>query len=180
MEKQYLIGADKYNNVVYANMEIREWNNKRTFSTRFYSYEPFNADEFDFEDYYEMWCDGLDGETLYGLCRDYDCAPSELTSNLANDVYDVHEVVDTNGEEVEVDGESWAFQLLACGQHDTSDQMEKFINKEAYDMIMNLWKNYHLKEVDDETVEQMNKIDALLGDVNEDEWLENYIRETYL
>ena len=176
---EYLIGADKWNNVVYANIDVREWNNKRTFSASFYSYEPFNVDEFDFEEHYEMWCDGMDKETLYDCCCDYDCAPSELAYNLANDACDVHEVVDTNGEEVEVDGEWWAFQLLGCGQHDTSGQMVEFVNEEAYNMIMALWKSHHLDEATDEVMEQVRKIDTLLGDVDEDAWLTNYIERVY-
>lgn len=176
---EYLIGADEYNNVVYADIEVRERNNKRTFSARFYSCEPFNVDEFDFEEYYEMWIDGLDKACLYDYCCDYDCAPSELISHLVDDAPDTHELVDTNGEEVKVDGEWWAFEFVVSGQHDTTGQMVEFVNEEAYNLIMDLCKNNHLEEATDEVIEQMNKIDALLADVDEDAWLVDFIERVY-
>lgn len=177
---EYLLGADKYKNVVYVNLRINEYNTPYTFSACFSTYEPFNVDEFDMEEHFEEWCDGADKEYLYDLCCGYDCPPSELPSYLANDAYSVHDELNTNGEEVEVDGEYWAFEGISFGQHDTSDEMEEFVNEEAYNLIMSLWKNYHLKEVNDEVVEQMNKIDAMLCNVDEDEWLKKYIKDTYL
>lgn len=179
MEKTYLIGADKYNNVIYANLRVNERNNKRTFSASFDTYAPFNVDEFDIEEYYEMWCDNMDKDYLYDLCCEYDCAPSELIPYLVNNAPDTHELVDTNGEEVEVNGDWWSFECIGGGQHDTTDQMEEFVNEEAYNMIMSLWKNNHLAEATEEVMEQMNNIDTLLGDVNDDEWLENYIERVY-
>lgn len=179
MEKTYLIGSDKYGNVVYANLRINERNEKRTFSASFYTYEPFNMDEFDLEEHYEMWCDNADKECLYDLCCGYGCAPSELPSYLVNDAPSVHDELNTNGEEVEVDGDYWAFQLISYGQCDTTNTMEEFVNEEAYNMIMALWKNHYLEEATDEVMEQMNKIDALLGDVDEDAWLVDYIERVY-
>jgi hypothetical protein len=179
MENIYMIGADKYNNVVYANLRINEWNEKRAFSASFDTYEPFNMDEFDMEEHFENLCDGMDKEWLYDACCGYDCAPSELPSHLANDAYSVHDELNTNGEEVEVNGEYWAFQLIGCGQHDTTDQMEEFVNEEAYNLIMALWKNHHLAEATDEVMEHLNKIDALLADVDENAWLADYIERVY-
>lgn len=179
MKDVYLIGADKYYNVVYAVIEVREWNNKRTFSVSFNSYEPFNIDEFDFEDYYEMWIDNLGKDYLYDLCFDYDCAPSELVSNLANDAPYIHDLIDTNCEEVKVNGEWWSFEFESGGQYDTTDRMDEFVNKEAYNLIMDLWKNYHLQEATEEVMEKVNKVHALLCDVDEDAWLADYIERVY-
>ncbi|MBR2881773.1 MAG: hypothetical protein IKB96_05375 [Prevotella sp.] len=179
MEKAYLIGSDKYGNVVYANLRINERNEKRTFSASFCTYEPFNMDEFDLEEHYEMFCEEADKEHLYDLCCGYGCAPSELPSYLVNDTPSVHDELNTNGEEIEVNGDYWAFRLISYGQHDTSDQMVEFVNEEAYNMIMALWKNHHLEEATDEVMEQMNKIDALLADVDEDAWLTDYIERVY-
>lgn len=179
MEKTYLIGADKYNNVIYANLRINEYNTPHTFSASFNTYEPFNMDEFDMEEYFENLCDNMDKECLYDLCCDYDCKPSELPSHLVDDTPGVHDELDTNGEEVEVNGDWWAFEFICCGQHDTTDQMEEFVNEEAYNLIMALWKNHHLAEATDEVMEQMHKIDTLLGNVEEDAWLTDYIERVY-
>lgn len=184
--KEYLIGANNYNQVVYAELRINKYNTPHTFSASFDTFQPFNVDEFDFEEHFEMWCDGVDKDYLYDLCCEFDCRPSELVSELAANADSVHDELDTNGEEVEVDGEEvevdgewWAFERTCMGQIDTSGEMKEFVNEEAYNMIMSLWKNHHCNEATDEIMEQLRKIDILLCDVDEYEWLADYIERVY-
>lgn len=177
--KKYLIGANHYGEIVYAELRINEYNTPHTFSASFDTFRPFNVDEFDMEEHFEAWCDGADKDYLYDLCCIHDCAPSELASKLATDAYSVHDELDTNGDEVDVNGEWWAFEYTGGSQYDTAEKMEEFVNEEAYNMIMSLWKNRHLAEATEEVMKQVNKIDALLADVDEDAWLVDYIERVY-
>jgi hypothetical protein len=55
--------------------------------------------------------------------------------------------------------------------------MAEYTNEEAYNLLHSLWDNYHLKKVDDEVVKQIEKIVDVLSEVDEEEWIINYIKE---
>ena len=162
MRHKFLLGATVNNELVFGEFEIREWNGYPEFSASFSTVIPFNA------------------EYLYDLCERFDCRPSELPKNLADECYDVRDALDCSlyPEEVIVDGESWFFESSSCGQHDTrKDGMEEYTNEEAYNLLHTLWDNYHLKKVDEEVIEQIESLVDMLSIVDEEEWIVNYIKE---
>ena len=180
MREKYLLGATVYNELVFGEFELRDRNGYKEFSASFNTVTPFNAENYDLEEYYEGWIDGLDKEYLYDLCVRFDCKPSELPSELADECYDVRDALDCSlyPEEIMVDGESWCFESSSCGQHDTrKDGMEVFVNEEAYNLLHTLWDNYHLKKIDEEVIKQVENIVEMLSSVNEEEWIVNYIKE---
>ena len=182
MRHKFLLGATVNNELVFGEFEVREWNGYPEFSASFNTVIPFNAEGYDLEEYYEDWVSGMDKEYLYDLCERFDCRPSELPKNLADECYDVRDALDCSlySEEVIVDGESWCFESSGCGQHDTrKDGMEKYVNEEAYNLLHTLWDNYHLKKVDEEVIEQIENLASMLSSIDEEEWIINYIKEYY-
>lgn len=189
---KYLLGATVNNELVFGEFELkhpRYWSKEKgsytdeevlEFSASFDTVTPFNADDYDLEEYYEGWIDGLDKEYLYDLCEQFDCSPSQLPKNLADECYDVRDALDCSlyPEEIIVDGESWCFESSSYGQHDTREEgMEEYVNEEAYNLLHTLWDNYHLKTVDEEVVKQVEKLVDVLSSVDEEEWIINYIKE---
>ena len=57
------------------------------------------------------------------------------------------------------------------------DGLERYVDKEAYDKLHELWDKYHLKKVDEEEItRQMDEIESKLN-VDWEEWITDYIRE---
>lgn len=73
------------------------------------------------------------------------------------------------------------FETAGCGQYDVreNDKFADFIytNKEAFDIIMSLWDNYHIKNLtekeNDEINKELEKVDTLLQNYDCDEFTEN-------
>ena len=179
MKKKYLLGATSDNELVFGEFEITHRNGYAEFTASFNTVKPFNGDDFDLE---ECLKDTLlvywDKETLYDECVRFDCKPSELAEYLANEYNDVRDVLDCSlyPERYIVDVDFWYFESGSCGQHDTRNDMEEIINPEAYNLLHKLWDAYHLKEVDDEVISQVESLEAMLAEVDEEEWIVDYIQ----
>ena len=111
MRKKYLLGATVDNELVFGEFEITNRNGYSEFTASFDTVRPFNGEDYDLEEYYEGWIDGMDKEYLYDLCERFDCKPSELPKELADECYDIRDAIDCSlyPEEIEVNGESWYF-----------------------------------------------------------------------
>lgn len=182
MRNKYLLGATKDKELVFGGFEITTRNNFQEFSASFDVVIPFDGDNFDLEEYFEDWVEGLDKEYLYDLCEQNWCAPQELVNALVDNCDDVRDVMDCSlyPEVVEVDGVHYYFKSSFCGQYDTREDMEFYTNKEAYDLLIELWDKYHLKEIDSEGVEKMNKVIKALRTTIETEWIADYIQKEEL
>lgn len=178
MSKKYLLGATSGNELVFGEFRITYRNGYAEFTASFDTVKPFNGENFDLEEYFEGWQDGLGKETLYDLCVRFNCKPSELAENLAAECEDVRDALDCSlyPECYTVDGDSWYFESSSYGQHDTRDEMEEIINPEAYNLLHKLWDTYHLKKVDEEVIAQVEALEAMLTKVNEEEWIIDYIQ----
>lgn len=177
MREKYLLGANKYNEIVFGVIDVRNWNGKTEFSASFNTVRPFNGTNFDMEEYFKDYVDSLDDYSAYNLIKSYDCRPSELSSELASDCSDVRDALDCSlyPEEYEVNGEYWYFESCSGGQHDTREEMEEIINTEAYNLLHELWDKYHLKEVDEEVISKVENLRKILAEVDEVEWITDYI-----
>ena len=178
MSKMYLLGATSNNELVFGEFGITHRNGYAEFTASFDTVRPFNGENFDLEEYFEGMLDCWDKETKYDACVRADCKPSELAEVLADECEDVRDALDCSlyPKCYTVDGDSWYFESGSCGQHDTRDEMEEIINPEAYNMLHKLWDAYHLEEVDDEVVSQVEALKAMLADVDEEEWIVDYIQ----
>lgn len=182
MSGMYLLGATKNNELVFGEFEITTRNGYPQFTASFDTVRPFNADKFDLTDCYEGLIDDMDRAWLYDQCDSYDCKPSELAGKLADDCDDVRDAVDCSlyPEMYEVNGNDWCFESSSCGQLDTRDEMEEIIDPDAYNLLHELWDNYHLKEVDEGVIEQVEKLRVMLGEIDEEQWIVDYILRTWL
>lgn len=179
----FLLGATKNKDILFAEFETTTRNGYKEFSVSFIEVIPFNGDDFDLEEYYEDWIDSFDKADLYDLCERNWCAPQELPKVLAEDCVDVRDAMDCGlyPEVVEVEGVHYYFESSRCGQYDSREKgMDRYVNKEAYDLLHELWDEYHLKEIDEEGKEKMKKVIKLLEEVNEKDWIANYIQENNL
>ena len=197
MSKKYLLGATSDREIVFAEFEAthpRYWSKEngnytdesvRHFSASFDCVIPFTEDDLeDAEDYYRDLVDECydDGEK-YKMCERYDCKPSELAEYLAEDEgTDPQNIRDCSlySNIIEVDGIDYYFESGSCGQHDTrKDGMDEYVNKEAYDLLHELWDKYHLKTIDEDGLKKMQRVTELLEDVDEEEWIADYIRRNF-
>lgn len=180
---KFLLGATKDKKLVFGEFEITTRNNFQEFVASFDVVTPFDGDNFDLEEYFEDWVEDLDKECLYDLCERNYCAPQELVNTLADNCIDVREAVDCSlyPEVIEVNDIHYYFESESCDQHDTREiGMDSYVNKEAYDLLHELWDKYHLKEIDEDGKEKMEKVIKLLNKVNEKDWIANYIQENNL
>lgn len=194
MRRKYLLGATADREMVFVEFELKHpsyWSKEKgnwtdedvlEFSASFDCVRPFNGADYDLERYFEGWMDGLDKSYLYDLCEAHWCSPQDLPSKLADECYDVRDALDCSlyPEEMCIDDEYWYFESGSCGQHDTRKEgMDEYTNQEAYDLLHELWDAYHLKKVDDDVVDKVNKLVDMLEEVDEEEWIEDYIRRNF-
>ena len=178
MREKYLLGATVNNELVFGEFEVTNRNGYQEFTASFDTVRPFNGDNYDLEEYFDNWIDGMDKEYLYDLCERFDCRPSELTEELASECCDVRDALDCSlyPKCYNVNDESWYFESCSCGQHDTRNEMEEVINLKAYNLIHELWDKYHLKKIDNDVVEQVEKIVDMLSVIDEENWIIDYIK----
>lgn len=182
MRRKYLLGATEDREIVFGNFEITTRNGYPEFTASFDCVRPFEGNEYDLEAYYEDWCDCMDKEYLYDLCENNRCSPQDLPKVLANECCDVRDALDCSlyPEVIDIDGTDWYFESSSCGQCDTRKYgMDEYVNQEAYNLLHELWDEYHLKKVGDDVVEKVNKIIDMLEEVDEEEWIEDYIRRNF-
>lgn len=182
MKNKFLLGATKDKELVFGKFEITTRNNFQEFLVSFNIVIPFDGDNFDLEEYFEDWVEGLDKEYLYDLCEQNYCAPQELVNALVEDCVDVRDAMDCSlyPKVVEVDGVHYYFESSGCGQYDTRENMEFYTNKEAYDLLIELRDKYDLKEIDEEGIEKAKKIEKLLVTIDEKQWIADYIQKEEL
>lgn len=176
----YLIGATKNHEIVFANFGIRQCGNgneQPRFSASFDTVMPFDADTFDFTSYCDMFVSEMDKDCLWEECDAYDCKPSELARRMAN-CCDVMEIIDCSiyPECYDIDGHDWYFESVGCGQHDTRNDIEEITHIDAYNKLHELWDNYHLKPVDDSIAKQVERLATSFAKIDEVEWITDYIK----
>ena len=179
MKKKYLLGATTDKEIVFGEFEVTYRNGYPQFTASFDTVRPFAKDSYDLVEYYEDWVDCMDKACLYDLCERFDCSPSELPKELANECYDIRDAIDCSlyPEIIEVNGEEYCFESGSCGQHDTREEMEVYTNKEAYDLLHKLWDEHHLYKVDESVIAKVQELDEMLSVIDEEEWIANYIEE---
>ena len=181
MRKKFLLGATKNNEVVFGEVGISEnINGKLEFSASFETVYPFKYDETYLMERVVNQLNFYDKSDLYDLCETYDCRPSELAEKIWADSY-IEDIIDISlyPDSIEVDGSEWYFESACCGQYDTREEMEFYVNENLYNRIIEFWDEYHLKEIDNSIVEEVNSILNELEQVNEEEWITNYIRSEF-
>ena len=170
---------------MFGEFEITHRNGYPQFSASFDCVRPFREEDCEGAiDYYDRLIDECyDAEEKCNLYEMYNCRPSELAELLARDNgSDVQDIVDCSlyPKIIDVDGTNYYFESGSCGQHDTrEDGMDEYVNQEAYDLLHELWDKYHLMKVDSSVEDEVQKIVEMLEDVDEEAWIEDYIRRNF-
>ena len=181
--KKYLLGFSKEKEVVFGEIDV----NNGVLTASFDTVAPFLNEEIDGIEYFEQLLDEcFSDDQKYELCVKYNCAPSELAEALADDP---SESVDSLADErdcsiysdrINVDGNEWAFESSNGGQYDfLKDGMLEFVDESAVKELYALWKEYHLKKVDDTIVEKVARLQAKLdiGICREEAMIASYIKK---
>ena len=146
---KYLLGATKNHEIVFAEFGVRLYGDgRRFFSASFAVVSPLNGNEF-------------------------------VVSRWADSCNDPRDVLDCSlyPEWFCIDGEDWYFESVACGQCDPRQYgMERYINKKAFDDLMELWDQYHLRDISDDGMMKMHTVRKALASIDEKQWITNYIR----
>ena len=174
-QKNILLGATELNELVFANISIRE---NKTFSVSFSLVTPTIIDNDYLYEQFTSIMEELSKSELYDLCEHYNCSPNELIDTMFYYIT-TEEILDLSlfPEQIEVKGDEWVFESAGCGQVETRNTMCEYIDKDAYMRLMELWDNYHLQPVDDDTIQEVEMIIEKLNEVDQMEWIQDYIIE---
>lgn len=170
-QKATILLGVKNNQVITADLELRDWNGHPEFSASFNVGEAFNVDDIDEDyrlDYYEMlWSDCYDAESKLDLLDDGNRTKKDVFEQWDADSYDnYHDIKDCSCTDYELyhDGVTINFETIGCGQHDVREDSDfedmRFTDKQLFNNIMYYWDNFHLKEVNKE---QLAEIERLMG-----------------
>lgn len=85
-----LIGAQKNGNLLFAELNIIE----NELWTEFHAVRPIGNINEVLTEYYDNYFETLPVQEKYNLCESYDCAPSMVPLNMAQDCHNVYEVID--------------------------------------------------------------------------------------
>lgn len=172
-----LIGSTKENRLVF--MDVRIYND-HTFTASFSIVTPFSADSIDWDNFFYDFVESHDKSTLYDMCAEYDCSPNDLVSVLANkEHYDIDEWFDCSlfSDIFYINGSYWYFESYACGQIDIEDSMSDYVNESLCKELIGVWKNNHLREIDDVTIEYVEKlVDNIINAVDQEEYIIDLIK----
>lgn len=176
-----LLGTTKDNEIVFADVEITTRNGYKEFTASFSTVRPFCYNDIDLEEYVESILDEYDKSTLYDMCCNNDCRPSELAEIIIEQesIYDIMDL-SLYPELYIINDSEWYFESSSCGQHDTREEMEFYTNKEYYDKLHELWDKWHLEKITDDIENEVISIMEELCKVNEEEWIKNYIEENMI
>lgn len=177
MEQRILLGSTKDCELAFGNFELTD---KGPFRATFDTVHPFNLEERDIDEEIQYCLSELSRGDLYDLCESYDCAPSALASHMASE-RSITDFVDCSlyPEVVNVNGEDWMFESAGCGQLDTTGNMQTLVDENSYNLLMDAWKTYHLKQLSNEIYQEL--VDAVANayhDFDEEVWIRNYIKNT--
>lgn len=160
----------------------------KEFSASFHVGEGFNTNEIEFyryEDYFDSLWECSDNSFKLDMLEDGEITKEEAKNNFVNSIYDYRDIIDCSCTNYEVDmpnGDTINFETVACGQCDIRKEPNfkntVFTNKEDVMKLLELWDNFHLKEI---TEAQELEINNLLNELTPfEEWgtkFEDFIKD---
>lgn len=182
MEKTILLGV-KNNQIITADLDLRTWNGYPEFSASFNVGEAFNIESIDDDyktDYFEETWNCYDAETKLNLLNDGEKTKNDVISDW--DYYsDYTEIKDCSCTNYEIthNDKTINFESTCGGQHDVREDDDFkdmiFTDEKLFNDIMYYWDNFHLKQVNDEQIEEIKKL--MLSNFAEDsEDFETFIK----
>lgn len=163
--KTILLGI-KDNTIIITNVCITDRNGYNEFTASFDVGEAFNIDDID--DVYkkeyanEYWA-CLDDRSKLNLLQDGEITKDEALQDIIENSYygDYRDFVDCSCTDYEITHENKTinFESKCCGQHDVRDDNNYedmiFTNRELFELVMYYWDYYHLKEINEEQIKEI-------------------------
>lgn len=166
LRKTYLLGAVD-NTILTCNIEKRyKLNNCDEVGVSFNVGELINIDNIDKDyvrDYFEEMFDCSDSKLKLWYLQDGNITKDEWLDNIVEngDYKDVYDCSCTDYE-ILINGTNYNFETTCCGQHDIREQSNfkdfVYTNKKAFDLVMKLWDNFHIKKLSNEENEKVDNI----------------------
>lgn len=183
MRKKFLLGVNE-NKILIGEIEITERNGYKEFTASFDEGKAFGIDNVNLTELCQMDWECLDEKTKLDLLYDGDRTKEDVFDDWTR-YSGYHEFIDCSCTDIEMetkDGVLINFETTSCGQHDERDESNfenfKYTNKKAFEYIMYLWDNYHLKEITDKEEKLFNEACELLKDYTlYSKTSENFIKE---
>ena len=170
MKRTILLGVNG-DTIYTGEIEVTTRNGYKEFTASFNIGWAFDVNNIDdrAEDYFEELWNNSDDERKLELLQDGDITREEAKREFINVTYyysGYRGFVDCSCTDYEVDdmtnGDTINFETVACGQVDIRREpdFEKtvFTNKEAVMKLLELWDNFHLKEITEAQEQEINSI----------------------
>ena len=181
----FLLGADPRGNLVFVEARLgKKLDNKYLFTCSFSIVRPFDIEEVDEDKVWEA-IDDFPADVELDYLHKYNCAPRELARVLmANENY-IELVMDCSlyPQRIAVNDRIYAFESICCGQCDLTKEcgrIEETPTRNFYFAILDLWVNYHLKDLTQEEIwpilSVFCQIKDAYKDVDEKKWIANYLK----
>ena len=187
MKRTILLGVN--NNTIYTGeFEVTTRNGYKEFTASFnigWAFDVNNIDD-SAENYFEELWECSDDERKLELLQDGEITKAEAKNNFVGSIYDYRDIIDCSCTDYEVDdmlnGDIINFETGSCGQVDIREETDFentiFTNKEAVMKLLELWDNFHLKEI---SMVQEEEINNLLNELAPfEEWgtkFEDFIKD---
>lgn len=183
MEKRFLLGVNE-KSILIGEIEITTRNGYKEFTASFDKGEAFDVDDLDLQELCQEDWDCLDEKAKLDLLYDGDRTREDVFDEWTR-YSDYHEFIDCSCTDIEIEtknGELINFETVSGGQHDERDENNfenfKYTNKRAFELIMYLWDNYHLKEITEKEEKLFDEACELLKDFKPySKTSENFIKE---
>ena len=169
MRKTILLGVNG-NTIYTGEFEVTTRNGYREFTASFnigWAFDVNNIDD-SAEDYFEELWNISDDEGKLELLQDGEITKAEARDNFINDTYyysGYRAFIDCSCTDFEVSlpsGDTINFETGSCGQVDIREEPDfkgtVFTNKEAVMKLLELWDNFHLKEISKAQEEEINNL----------------------
>ena len=169
--KTYLLGVVDDTILTCDIEKTYKLNNRNEVSVSFDVGELINVDDINednIRDYFDEMFDCMDSDTKIDWLKNGDITKDEWLDNQVADC-DYRSMYDCSctDYEITVNDTKYNFDSTCSGQHDIREEsnFEDFIytNKKAFNLIMKLWDNYHIKKLSDEENE---KVDNMIEEIN--------------
>lgn len=165
-QKATILLGVKNNQVITADLELRDWNGHPEFSACFNVGEAFNVDSIDDDyktEYFEEVWNCYDAETKLNLLNDGEKTKKDVIADW--DYYsDYTEIKDCSCTNYELtnNGKTINFETCGCGQHDVREDSDfedmRFTDEKLFNDIMYYWDNLHISEVNEEQIAEIEKL----------------------
>ena len=170
MRKTILLGVNG-DTIYTGEIEVTTRNGYKEFTASFnvgFAFDVNNTDSWA-EDYFEELWNNSDDERKLEMLQDGEITKAEARDNFINDTYyytGYRAFIDCSCTDYEVDdmtnGDIINFETVACGQVDIRREPDFentiFTNKEAVMKLLELWDNFHLKEISEAQEEEINNL----------------------